>query len=135
MRPSQNLTFIAIAALAIGTVMGCQRQASSDSADSKMDRMAERSEQKMDQAANDVKQQAQRAGDTAKDAAITTKVKTALIAEPGLKSLQINVDTANGVVTLSGAVDSAQSLDRAQQLAQGVDGVKSVENRLTVKGG
>jgi hyperosmotically inducible protein len=129
------LTVVATAVLAIGTLMGCQRQASSDSVNSKMDRSAERAEQKMDQAGNDVKQQAQRAGDTAKDAAITTKVKAVMIAKPGLKSLQINVDTVNGVVTLSGTVDSQQNLDRAQQIAQGVEGVTSVENRLTVKGG
>ena len=48
---------------------------------------------------------------------------------------KINVDTANGVVTLSGAVDSPSKVDRATQVAQAVQGVKSVDNRLTVKQG
>ena len=57
----------------------------------------------------------------------------ALVGEPGLKALKIDVDTANGVVTLTGAVDTPQSLDRATQVAQAVDGVTSVDNRLNVK--
>lgn len=67
------------------------------------------------------------------DAAITTKVKTAVLAEPGLKSLQIDVDTKNGVVTLSGMVDNASMKERASQVAQSVTGVKSVVDNLAVK--
>ena len=67
------------------------------------------------------------------DAAITTKVKTAVLAEPGLKSLQIDVDTKNGVVTLSGTVDNASMKERANQVAQSVSGVKSVVDNLAVK--
>jgi hyperosmotically inducible periplasmic protein len=60
------------------------------------------------------------------DAAITGKVKTALMAEPGIRSLKIDVDTKNGVVTLNGTVDTAEQKDRALQVAQNVNGVKSV---------
>jgi len=67
------------------------------------------------------------------DATITTKVKTAVMAEPGLKTLQIDVDTKNGVVTLAGTVDTPALKDRAQQVAQSVSGVSSVNNNLTVK--
>jgi hypothetical protein len=67
------------------------------------------------------------------DAAITTKVKTAVLAEPGLKSLQIDVDTKNGVVTLSGMVDNASMKERASQVAQNISGVKSVVDNLAVK--
>ena len=67
------------------------------------------------------------------DAAITTKVKTALMAEPGLRSLEIDVDTRDNVVTLNGTVDSQEKKQRAMQIAQGVDGVKSVSDNLVVK--
>lgn len=67
------------------------------------------------------------------DSAITAKVKAALMAEPGLKSLQINVDTKNAAVTLSGAVDSAASKEKAKQVAAGVSGVTNVVDQLTVK--
>ena len=67
------------------------------------------------------------------DSAITAKVKAALLAEPGLSSLQIGVDTKNATVTLSGAVDTATSRDRAKQVASSVAGVSSVVDQLTVK--
>ena len=133
MNPMHKFIWIAIAAIGIGVGSGCNRQSSSASMEKRADQTMERAEQTMDQATNDVKQQARRAGDTAKDAAITTKIKSAMIAEPELKALQVNVDTVNGNVTLSGVVDSQQNLERAQQIAQTVDGVRAVENRLTVK--
>ena len=76
---------------------------------------------------------ADKAGAKIDDAAITTKVKAALMAEPGLRSLEINVDTRDNVVTLNGTVDSQEKKQRAMQLAQGVEGVKSVSDNLVVK--
>ena len=57
----------------------------------------------------------------------------ALLAEPGLRSLQIGVDTKNATVTLSGSVDTAASKERAKEVAGGVAGVASVVDQLTVK--
>ncbi len=74
-----------------------------------------------------------KAGDAVGDAAITGKVKTALIADPDVKGLSIDVDTKNGVVTLNGNADKAGNVDKAVSLASSVDGVKSVQNNLTVK--
>ena len=67
------------------------------------------------------------------DAEITAKVKAAIFAEPGLKTLQIGVNTMKGVVTLSGSVDSSPSSDMAKVLAGAVSGVKEVKNRLVIK--
>jgi len=67
------------------------------------------------------------------DAAITTKVKAAVLAEPGLKSLAIDVDTKDGVVTLAGSVQSPELKERAVTLAQRVDGVRSVQDQLVIK--
>jgi hyperosmotically inducible protein len=74
-----------------------------------------------------------KAGDAVADAAITGKVKTILIADPDVKALTIDVDTKNGVVTLTGTVDTAAHADKAIADARGVDGVKSVDNKLSVK--
>src|SRR5262245_3219605 len=70
------------------------------------------------------------------DAAITGKVKTALAADVGLKTVTgINVDTDNdGVVTLKGKVETADQKKRAGEVAKKVGGVKSVKNQLTVAG-
>ena len=67
------------------------------------------------------------------DAEITAKVKAAIFAEPGLKTLQISVNTMKGVVTLSGSVDSSPSSDMAKALAGAVSGVEEVKNRLVIK--
>lgn len=75
----------------------------------------------------------QSAGQYVDDSVITTKVKTAIFEEPGLKTLQIEVKTFKGVVQLSGFVDTPQSATRAGQVAATVEGVKSVKNDLIVK--
>ena len=65
------------------------------------------------------------------DAAITTKVKAALLADDQVKGTQINVDTSGGSVRLTGTVDSASQVQRATEIAKGVNGVQKVENNLT----
>jgi hyperosmotically inducible protein len=68
------------------------------------------------------------------DSAITTKVKSSLIADSVVGALPIDVDTNDGVVSLNGFVDSEQERMRAVQLAQAVTGVKRVDGRnLVVK--
>ena len=74
-----------------------------------------------------------KAGDVAIDSATTVKIKSALLADPEIKSVRIDVDTKDGAVTLSGTVPSAANAERAATVAKGVDGVRSVANRLTVK--
>ena len=129
-----KVSWITAAVLATALAAGCDRnKPASETAGQKLDRTTEKAGEKMDQAAADAKLKAGQAKDTVDDAAITAKVKTAMIAEPGLKAMKINVDTANGVVTLTGTVETPQSLERATQVAQSVDGVKSVDNRLNLK--
>ena len=67
------------------------------------------------------------------DSTITGKVKAAILGDPDLKVLQINVETFKGVVQLSGFVKSPQVVTRAVEVARGVRGVKSVTNNLLVK--
>jgi hyperosmotically inducible protein len=71
---------------------------------------------------------------SAAGAALTTKVKTALAREEGMKTLgKIDVDSADGVVTLKGKVESAEMKKKAGEVAKKVDGVKSVKNQLVVE--
>jgi osmotically-inducible protein OsmY len=67
------------------------------------------------------------------DSVITTKVKAAIFNEATLKTFQINVKTYQGVVQLSGFVDSAQSVSKAGEVARRVENVAKVENDLIVK--
>lgn len=83
-------------------------------------------------AVENARDQAAQAGKTLDDAAVTAKVKSALVVEPDLKSLTISVDTTAGVVTLRGTADSAESRARAEQIAMNVEGVRSVTNEIVV---
>jgi osmotically-inducible protein OsmY len=67
------------------------------------------------------------------DSAITTKVKTAILADSKLKTFQIDVETFKGTVQLSGFVDSSEMAARAAERARTVKGVKMVNNSLIVK--
>ena len=72
-------------------------------------------------------------GEWVDDSVITTKVKSLLAADDFLKSFEISVETHKGTVQLSGFVDSQQAVDKAGEIARGVNGVKSVKNDLIVK--
>jgi hyperosmotically inducible protein len=124
-RYSMTVLAAALAGIALFGA-GCSDRSSPDTVGQKIDRTTD----KMAAATDNATAKAAVAID---DATITTKVKTAVLAEPGLKTLQIDVDTKNGVVTLAGTVDTPALKDRAQQVAQAVNGVKSVDNNLTVK--
>jgi hyperosmotically inducible periplasmic protein len=107
-------------------------------ASSQPESTAEKAGQQVGQAATDIKESASRTaqstGEYMDDSAITAKVKWAILRDPDLKTLQISVVTTGGVVSLTGAVDSQRSIDRAAAVARDNPAVKSVENHLTVKG-
>lgn len=67
------------------------------------------------------------------DGAITTKVKSALLADADVKSFDIKVETRKGEVQLSGFVDNQTQIDRAITVAKGVEGVKKVDNKMSIK--
>lgn len=71
-------------------------------------------------------------GQTVDDAAITASVKAKLLADERTKGFDINVDTARGVVTLTGGADSADAKRAAQELAGQVEGVILIKNELEV---
>jgi osmotically-inducible protein OsmY len=126
------------AAAASALVLACSPQ---DRSDAKTDasRAANATGNAAERAADATGDAARKAGnavaETASDATLTTKVKSALLADEEVKGLQINVDTANQIVTLTGQAQSASAKQRAEQLALQVDGVKSVKNNINVAGG
>ena len=87
-------------------------------------------------AADTTKEKAQTTTQEAKtmvsDTWITSKTKISLFADERVKGTQVSVDTTKGVVHLRGKVDSAEAKSAASDIAQGVEGVKSVKNDLQV---
>ncbi|MEN0580720.1 molecular chaperone OsmY [Phytobacter palmae] len=67
------------------------------------------------------------------DTATTSEIKAKLLADDIVPSRKVKVETTDGVVQLSGTVDSQAQIERAESIAKAVDGVKSVKNDLKAK--
>jgi len=72
-------------------------------------------------------------GQNIDDSAVSAKVKAAFAKDPGVRAIDVKVDTFKGAVQLSGWADSAAEKARAEELAKAVPGVKSVENKIELK--
>lgn len=123
LKPMMVITALASSLLLVG---GCGQQGSSSTVGQKMDRTS-------DKVADATSNASSKVATAADDTAITAKVKAALVAEPGLKSTDISVDTKDATVTLSGTVASNELRDRAKQVASSTSGVKNVVDNLVVK--
>jgi hyperosmotically inducible periplasmic protein len=84
------------------------------------------------QAQETLKEGGETTGQVIEDAAITAKVKSALHAEKDIRSRGLDVETLQGKVVLKGVVPDKGQVDLANKVARSVEGVKAVENRLSV---
>jgi len=126
MKIVENIKLIGVSMLLVAGLAACDKPGPAETAGKKIDQTA-------DQVGDKLGAQGAKAGEAIDDTEITAKVKAAIFAEPGIKTLQISVDTVKGVVTLSGSVDTQSNSNRAKELASSVAGVNGVENRLVVK--
>ncbi len=137
MKVSNSFKLTAMSLLLAVGLAACDNPGPAESAGKKLDQTANDAGRKIgeavDKVGEKVEEQSAKTGVAIDDTEITAKVKGAIFAEPGLKTLQIGVDTVKGVVTLSGSVDSQSNSDSARSLAGAVAGVKDVENRLVIK--
>ncbi len=137
MNSLENFKLIAISLLLLAGLAACDNPGPAESAGKKLDDAANRAGEKIEDAVDKVgkklDEKSEKAGIAMNDVEITTKVKSAIYSEPGLKTLRISVDTKNGVVSLTGSVDSQAEFDRSRALAESVEGVKEVINTLQVK--
>lgn len=137
MKTLGNFTLIGISMLFVVGLSACNKPGPAETAGKKLDQTVEKTGQKIGDAADTVGEkmsaQSAKTGVAIEDTEITAKVKAAIFAEPGLKTLQISVDTVKGVVTLTGSVNSQANSDRAKALAGAVADVKRVDNQLVVK--
>lgn len=74
-------------------------------------------------------------GQYTRDSEITARIKTDLYKDKLVKGTEVNVTTMNGVVQLSGFVDSQQAKDRAGEIARSKQGVVDVHNDLVLPTG
>lgn len=147
---------IAVTALAFG-LAACNKADDNQTAGQKLDGAIANTEKAADNAAANASVAASNATDAAKNAAadvkdaakdagnavasaadsasITASVNAGLIKDTELSAIKIDVDTKDGVVTLTGEAPSQAAKDRAGDIAKAVQGVSSVNNNLTVKAG
>ena len=138
MKALSNFKLIGISVLLAASLAACDtKPGPAESAGKKIDQTANEASQKIaetvDKAGVKINEQSAKTAVAIDDTEITTKVKAAIFAEPGLKTLQISVDTVKGNVTLSGSVDTLPNSDRAKALAGAVSGVTNVDNKLVLK--
>ena len=137
MNALKKFKLVGVTMLLLGGLAACDKPGPAESAGKKIDQAAIDVDNKISDSANKVAdkldEQGNKAGVVINDAEITSKVKAAIFAEPGLKTLQISVDTIKGVVTLSGSIDTQQNDDRVQTLAAAVPVVNVVSNHLEIK--
>jgi len=138
MNKLNNFKLLGISTLLVLGLAACDKAPGpAESAGKKLDQTVQDAGKKIGETADKVGEKMAVQGEKAEiaidDTEITTKVKAAIFAEPGLKTMQISVETVKGVVTLSGSVDSAPNSDKAKALAGAVSGVKEVNNQLAIK--
>lgn len=137
MNTLENFKLLGISLLLAAGLAACDQPGPAETAGKKLDDAANRAGEKIENTVDTVGEKYHEKSDAAgialDDAEITTKVKSAIYSEPGLKTLRISVDTKNGVVTLTGSVDSQADFDRTRVLAESIGGVKEVINTLQVK--
>jgi hyperosmotically inducible periplasmic protein len=142
MKTHHRMTLATVSSVALlAALAGCdrndQRTAGQqlDAAIAKLKPAAERAKQEAKKAADDTRAMGASAGEKLGDATVSTRVKAVLSADKQLGDMKIDVDTKNGVVTLSGAVANNEARDHALELARNVKGVNSVNDQLAVKAG
>ena len=128
----KRLALIAFPAFLLAVASFAQA-GTAENAGKSVDEAAEATGTKMGETKEWIGDKAEKAGDYMGDSVITAKIKGDILADPLLKVFQIHVTTTDGVVVLSGEVDSQQSIDRAKEIAHSVKHVKSVESELAVK--
>jgi hyperosmotically inducible periplasmic protein len=112
---------------------GCDKAGVGEKTGKKVDQATEQARAKLKDLGTSIGDKTEGTAEYLDDAAITAKIKGDILADPLLKVLEISVKTLNGVVTLSGTVDTKLSVDRAEEVVRLVKGVKSLDNKLVVK--
>lgn len=120
----------------VSGLAACDKPGTAETAGKKIDQVTENVSNTVsntaDSAGATIAQQSKVAGQVMSDTEITAKIKSILLNEPGLKSLKITVETIKGVVTLTGSVNTQENADKAVKLAESIDDVKSVKNKLVI---
>lgn len=103
-----------------------------DQVKDKVDQIQENTEKKLDDIKDSSSEKPETTGEYIDDTVMTTRVKSAILGTSWLSESHIEVTTVKGIVTLSGTVDSEQSIAKAIEVAKSQENVKGVQSDLIV---
>lgn len=135
---STERTLVITSLLAIFSLVGCQQEGAEQKLGSSMESAGKKFDRVTEQVSKDIRDAekgtgkpiTEANGQYIDDSAISASVKTAILNDPLLKVSQIRVTTFNGVVQLSGVLDSKESIEMAGEIAKSQKNVRSVQNDL-----
>ncbi|MGH9158561.1 MAG: BON domain-containing protein [Vicinamibacteraceae bacterium] len=117
------------------TVVRAAREAAGDATsaiDERTSGAATKAREKSAETAAEMKDEAARVGDALSERGITARIKSALALDEVVQARNVNVDTSDGVVTLTGVVGSEEERTRAVDIASQTPGVQRVVDRLKI---
>ncbi len=136
LHPSKTLSLTIAGALLLG-LAACDLKPKADNPGKTLDKLVENAGRNLESAPAPApvapgQGAAQPGGSPATDAALAARVKAALSAEPELRTVTVDVKSADGVVTLYGTAESTAKSHQAAMVAMNVEGVRSVRNEMVV---
>ncbi|KJS00855.1 MAG: transporter [Desulfobulbaceae bacterium BRH_c16a] len=133
MKKAAHRFFTVVLCALVLVLTNCQQDGPAEKAGKNVDETLEEAGKKIEKVGDAINDKVENAAASLDDAAITARIKAAVISDSLLKVSEIEVATAGGVVQLNGTVNSQKSFDRANEIAGSVKDVKSVENSLVIK--
>lgn len=128
---SRTLTLATAGALAL-TLAACDPKPAADNPAKTFDSLVENAGRNLEPVAPAAGAKGANSSNMSSDAALAARVKAALSTDPGLRSITVDVNAANGVITLYGTADTPAKSQQAAMVALNVDGVRSVKNEMVV---
>lgn len=128
---------LALAAIVLSGLSACAPDPNPPTAGQKLDSAIESTQQAASEAKADIQHSAEQAAQSSatalSDTAITTGVKARLATDKDLESMDIQVETHDGTVTLRGTAPNSSAQRRAKDLAASVEGARGVDNQLSIR--
>jgi osmotically-inducible protein OsmY len=128
---SRTLTLATAGALALA-LAACDSKPAADNPGKTFNSLVENAGRNLEPAAPAAGAKGADSSNMSTDAALAARVKAALSTDPGLRSITVDVNAANGVITLYGTADTPAKSRQAAMVALNVDGVRSVRNEMVI---
>lgn len=136
MKLNKGVATIFASMMIVSGLVACEKSGPAEKMGKKIDQATDSASSAISESADKTKQavanQERKAKVVINDSEITLKIKGALLNEKNIDSLKVLVDTNNGVVTLTGFINTEANRTKVIKIAESVDGVSSVNSKNLV---